>query len=202
MHAGRLTVPKEPRPPYSKALAIACCALLVPTAAMALIISPLAFNHLYCTDSVAANDLGQKLQLAIFWVRWGMQSLCRMPCIILMCTVPILRYHDHFVVHLLLFFKIITWEMIVTQSRVVVLALWMCMITYLLAFAMRSYCSDRKVRDSSGFSSVAPVKNPVPVRSLAAIQKVDGRLLVRAISCSLSNPHHLSMECIVCLSTD
>ena len=64
----------------------------------------------------------------------------------------------------------------------------MCMMTYLLAFAMRSYYSDRKVQDSSGFSSVAPVKNPVPIlSSLAAIQKVDGRLLVKANPCIISS---------------
>ena len=74
----RLTVPKEPRPQHSRALAIACCALLVLTAAMAIIISPLAFNRLYITDNVAANYLGMKLQFAIFWVRCGrVQSLCR-----------------------------------------------------------------------------------------------------------------------------
>ncbi|BDA50291.1 hypothetical protein COCOBI_15-4200 [Coccomyxa sp. Obi] len=127
-----LEVPKEPRPPHSKVLAIACRALLAPTAAMAVIISPLAFSRLYYTDSVAANDLGWSLQLAIFW------------------------------------------------SRAVVLALWTSMITYLAAFAIRSYLSDRKVRDSTGFSTMAPVI-PVPIRSLAAIQKVDGRLLVNAI---------------------
>lgn len=54
------------------------------------------------------------------------------------------------------------------------------MISYMAAFAMKSYFSDRKVRDSTGFSCVAPVKNPVKMRGLAAIQKVDGRLLVRA----------------------
>ena len=88
----RLMVPKEPMPQHSKALAIACCALLVPTAAMAIIISPLAFNRLYITDNVAANYLGMKLQIAIFWVRCGRCSLsaeshARCQC----CAIP---YHD------------------------------------------------------------------------------------------------------------
>ena len=63
-----LRTSEQPRPPHAKALSALPIALVVPTAALSVVLAPIGYAYLYERDDAGSNTAGKRLLYASYWV--------------------------------------------------------------------------------------------------------------------------------------
>lgn len=63
-----LRTSEQPRPPHAKALSALPIALVVPTAALSVVLAPMGYAYLYERDDAGSNAAGMRLLYASYWV--------------------------------------------------------------------------------------------------------------------------------------
>ena len=63
-----LRTSEQPRPPHAKALSALPIALVVPTAALSVVLAPMGYAYLYERDDAGSNAAGKRLLYASYWV--------------------------------------------------------------------------------------------------------------------------------------
>ena len=63
-----LRTSEQPRPPHAKALSALPIALVVPTAALSVVVAPMGYAYLYERDDTGSNAAGKRLLYASYWV--------------------------------------------------------------------------------------------------------------------------------------